>query len=191
MSLCFKISFTVLYTSCFLNFLAFGVRPTNLNGLLLLPFGFLFLIISIWSLNVLFTKWKTPRFWATIPFMACLLMFPVEKKIGLFIREKLFDSRFPQYEALVQKIESGKISVSTETRIIAATNYDSSLAFIVFAKQYTNGVLIVDFGYGEAGPPPYHQDYVYISSGTNDPDLYLARWPSKAKIKDKWFEVAN
>lgn len=192
MSLRFKIIFTVLYAACFLNFLAFGVRPTNMNGLLGLPFGLLFLVISIWSLVVVFKKWKTSRFWAATSLIACLLMLPVERQIGRFIREELFDLRFPKYEALVQKIESGKIPISTEGRIIPATNYDSSLAFIIFASRDTNGVLIVDFGYGEAGPPPYHEDYIYISSGTIESNSYLDnRWPSKAKIRDKWFEVAN
>ena len=192
MTLSFKIFFAVLYASCFIEFLAFSVRPTNLNGLLGLPFGFLFLIISVWSLIVVFTKWKTSRFWAAIPLIACLLMFPVERQAGRFVREKLFDWRFPEYEALVQKIESGEISISTEGRIIPATNYDSSLALIVVAGRDTNGVLIVDFGYGEAGPPPYHQDYIYISSGTIEANSYLDnRWPSKAKIRNKWFEVAN
>jgi len=94
--------------------------------------------------------------------------------------------------ALVQKIESGTIPVSTEGQIISPTNYDPSIANGVWAQRDTNGVLIVEFWYGGAGPPPYHEDYVYISSGTIESGSYLDKhYPSKAKIRDKWFEMTN
>ena len=187
-----KIIFTVIYAACFLGFFAFGVRPTGINGLLLLLCSFLFLSICIWSLITVFTKWKTSRFWAAAPLVACLFMLPIEGLIGRFVRDELFKWRFPRYEALVQKIESGAIPISTEGQMIPATNYDSNLAYGVWAQRDTNNVLIVEFWYGRAGPPPYHQDYLYISSGIIEPGSYLdKRYPSKAKLKDKWFEVAD
>jgi hypothetical protein len=197
MSRSFKIIFTIIYAACFLELVAFGVRPTDINGLLLLPCGFLFLSVCIWSLIVVFTNWKTSRFWAAAPLIACLLMLPTERFVASFVRDELFKWRFPRYEALVQKIESGAIPISTEDQMIPATNYDSSLAYGVWAQRDTNDVLIVQFWYGRAGPPPYHEDYVYVSSGVIEPDSYLdKRYPSKAKLVDKkfngkWFEVAN
>ena len=158
MSRSFKIVFTVIYAACFLELFAFGVRPSNTNGLLLLPFGFLFFCICIWSLITVFTKWKTAHLWAAAPLIACLLMLPIERIAGGFVRNELFKWRLPRYEALVQKIESGAIPISMEGRMISATNYDSSLAYVVWARRETNGVLIVEFDYGHAGPPPYHQD---------------------------------
>jgi hypothetical protein len=192
-----KIIFIIIYAACFFEFFAFGVRPTNTNGLLLLLCSFLFFCICIWSVIAVFTKWKTSRYWAITPMTACLLMLPIEGLIGRLVRDELFKWRFPRYEALVQKIELGGIPISTEGQIIPATNYNSSLAYRVWAQRDPNGILFVEFDYGHAGPPPYHQDYVYISSGVIEPGSYLdKRWPSKAKIlnkefKGKWFEVAD
>jgi hypothetical protein len=190
MSLLSKIIFTTLYISCFLIVLAFGIRPTNVRGLLLLPFSLMFMGLFLWSLQAAFTKWKKTGFWALAPLIACLLMLPIKQQLAQFVRSELFNSRFPRYEALVQKIESGAIPVSPEGQMIPATDYDSSLAYYgVYAKKETNGILTVEFLYGAAGPPPYHQAYVYISSGTIE--SISNRWPSIAKIKDKWFAVAD
>jgi hypothetical protein len=177
---------------CFLEFVAFGVRPTNIKGLLLLPCGFLFFCICIFSLVTVFTKWRASRFWALASLAACLLLLPTSGFVGRLIRDELFKQRFSLYEALVQKIESGNIPISSEGQVVSTTNYDSSLAERVVAERETNGVLIVVFNYGGAGPPPYHVDYLYISSGVIDPGSYLdKRYPSQTKIKDKWFEVVN
>jgi hypothetical protein len=124
-------------------------------------------------------------------------MLPIQRFVGGFIRNELFKWRFPRYEALVQKIESGAIPISTEGQIIPATNYDSSLAYVVWARRDTNGVLNVEFGYGHAGPPPYHQDYIYVSSGVIEPNSYLAKnWPYKVKLLEKefdgkWFKASD
>lgn len=197
MSRRFKIIFTVLYAGCFLEFFAFGVRPSNTNGLLLLPCFPLFFSLCIWSFIAIFTKWKACRFWAATPFVACLLMLPTGGVIAGFVRDELFKWRFPRYEALVQKIESGAIPISTEGQVISSTNYDSSLAYGVWAQRETNNVLIVQFGYGHAGPPPYHQDYIYVSSGVIEPNSYLDKhWRYKAKLLNKkfngkWFAAAD
>jgi Zn-dependent protease with chaperone function len=193
MSLRFKILFTILYASCFLVNLAFGIRPTNARGLLALLFMFVFLGLCLWSLIAFFMKWKKAGFWALAPLIACLLMLPVERQIALFVRSELFKWRFPRYEALVQKIESGAIPVSAEGQMIPGTNYDSSLAYDgVWAQREKNGALIVEFWYGGAGPPPYHQAYLYVSSGVIKADSDLCdRWPSRAEIREKWFEVAD
>jgi hypothetical protein len=193
MSLLSKIIFTALYVSCFLVDLAFGIRPTNARGLLLLPFGLIFICLFIWSLIVVFSKWKTLRWWAFAPLIACLLIHPAERRLGMFVRSELFNSRFPRYEALVQKIESGAIPVSAEGQMISGTNYDSCLAHDgVWAYREKNGTWIVEFRYGSAGPPPYHQAYLYVSSGIIKPGSNLAdRWPSTAEIRGKWFEVAD
>jgi hypothetical protein len=193
MSLLSKIIFTTLYVSCFLVDLAFGIRPTNARGLLMMPFILVFLGLCVWSLGAVFTKWKKAGFWALAPLIACLLMLPVERQLALFIRVELFNSRFPRYEALVQKIESGAIPVSAEGQKISETNYDSCLAHDgVWAYREKNGTLIVIFMYGIAGPPPYHQAYLYVSSDVIKPDSDLyRRWPSIAEIRGKWFEVAD
>jgi hypothetical protein len=193
MSLLSKIIFTTLYVSCFLVDLAFGIRPTNVRGLLMMPFILVFLGLCVWSLGAVFTKWKKAGFWALAPLIACLLMLPVERQLALFIRGELFNSRFPRYEALIQKIESGAIPVSAEGRMIPGTNYDACLAHDgVWAKRETNGTWIVEFRYGGAGPPPYHQAYLYVSSGVIKPGSKLAdRWPSIAEIREKWFEAAD
>ena len=192
-----KIIFFVIYTLCFLGFFAFGVRPSNIKGLLLLPCGFLLFSICIWSLIMVFTNWKSSRFWAVSPLVACLLILPIERIIGSFVKDELFKWRFfPHYEALVQKIESGAIPISTEGQI-PATNYDSSLAYGVWAQRDINDVLIVEFWYGGAGPPPYHQEYVYVSSGIIEPGSDLdKRLPYKAKLLDKkfngkWFDASD
>lgn len=146
---------------------------------------------------MVFTNWRKSRFGAIAPLIACLFMLPIQRFVGGSVRNELLKRRLPRYEALVQKIESGAIPITTESGLIPATNYDSSLAYAVLARRDTNGVLSVEFGYGHAGPPPYHQDYVYISSGVIEPGSYLdKRWPSKVKIlnkefKGKWFEVAD
>jgi hypothetical protein len=67
----------------------------------------------------------------------------------------------------------------------------------VWARRDTNGVLNVEFGYGHAGPPPYHQDYIYVSSGVIEPNSYLAKnWPYKVKLLEKefdgkWFKASD
>jgi hypothetical protein len=159
-----QIIFFSIYALCFLGFFAFGLRPSNIKGLLLLPCGFLFFCICILSLAMLFRNWKSSRFWAIAPLAACLLMLPIEGFVARFARNEIFNWRFPRYEALVQKIESGAIPVSTESQIILTSNYDSSLAEQVSASRQTNGVLTVFFLFGGAGSPPFHELYLYISS---------------------------
>jgi hypothetical protein len=52
--------------------------------------------------------------------------------------------------------------------------------------------LTVFFLYGGAGPPPYHELYLYISSGKIEPESALdKRYWGQEKIKDKWFLVEN
>ena len=193
MSLRYKIIFTIIYGSYFLASFAFGVRPTDTRGLLSLLLGLLFFCLCIWSLVRVFTKWKKSRFWVLAPLAACLLQPIVEGQMVLLVRSELFKSRFPRYEALVQKIESGAIPVSAEGQMIPETNYDSSLAHDgVWAQREKNGTVIVEFRYGSAGPPPYHQAYLYVSSGViKTGSDFDDRWPGRAEIREKWFEAVN
>jgi hypothetical protein len=186
-----KIVFTIIYVFCFWVFFSFAVRATNIIGLLTLPCVFLVFGLCLWTLTLAVKQWKKSYFRAVLPLILSLLLLPIAVKTGHFIKDELFKWRFPRYEALVQKIESGAIPIQAEGQI-SPTNFDSSLAERVFASRETNGVLTVFFLYGGAGPPPYHELYLYISSGKIEPESALdKRYWGQEKIKDKWFLVEN
>jgi hypothetical protein len=102
-----------------------------------------------------------------------------------------FKHRFPKYDAVVQRIESGAIPLPGDG-MISTNDYDLILGHGVFANQ-TNGVWTVEFWYGGAGPPPYHQVFVYVSNG-NFKDGYRLneRLPNYTQLQGepfggKWF----
>jgi len=140
--------FTGLYGICFFDFLAFGVRPSNLKGLLLLPGSLIFVAVLLWGLVIVITRWKTSHIRAVIPLVACLLMLPAERLVGRCIRTELFNWNFPVYEAVVRKIDTGAIPLANGREEISATYFDHNLAYAIWAERDSNQVLTVEFLWG-------------------------------------------
>jgi hypothetical protein len=179
-----------IFIVCLLYFLLtflFCFRATNIVGLLLLPVGLLFLSFCLISLVKVFTDWKTLRWRSLIPLATCIFVFKAGPMAGNAAREMEFKHQFPKYDAVIQKIESGAIPLSGY-RMIPTNDYDSAIGRGVSANQ-TNGVLTVEFWYGGAGPPPYHQVFVYVSNG-NYKDGYRLneRLPNYTQLQGESFD---
>lgn len=147
--------YPAIFIVCLIYFLVtflFCFRATNIVGLLFLPVSFLFLCFCLVSLVKVFIDWKMLRWRVLIPLAACIFAFKAGPTAGNAAREMEFRHRFPKYDAVIQKIESGVIPLSGDG-MISTNDYDPVLASGVWTNQ-TNGVLTVEFWYGGAGPPP-------------------------------------
>jgi hypothetical protein len=103
--------------------------------------------------------------------------------------EAKFRLSLPDYERIVQLMESGSIHVPAPFGEVQLSAQDAHLAQNVFAGRDTNGVLTVMF-FTRSGFPALHSGYMYRSSGEAGPD-FAARWPGLEKVTNKWFYISN
>lgn len=178
----------------FLCQVAFIVQPTNIGGLALLPFSISFLVVLIISFVSIFRQWKAHGLFAIVPFLICVFVLLVSKPVGVAVGDTLFWRwRLPQYEAVIQKMETGIIPVSTKPNMMMPPEVGISpvLAYRVFALKDTNGLLNVAFAYGGAFPL-YHTAYLYCSSGVIERGSFFDnKFPYRRQISDRWFKVTD
>ena len=106
-------------------------------------------------------------------------------------RTAQFEQRFPRYQALVAKMESGAVPVAAEGQSVALSESDRDLAYSVLAQKDTNGLLTVEFLTG-SGFPLVHSGYLYSLSGTVQPGSFFhSRWPLRTQVRPKWFRIAD
>jgi hypothetical protein len=106
--------------------------------------------------------------------------------VGHRVRD--FDFQFRRqgpYQAVVEQVLSGHIAVGdTATRL----TIEKSLAYVVFARRTTTGVVRVEFFWG-MGFPVKHTAYVYTSTDVPG-DGAWDHWRYR-RVADHWFEASD
>jgi hypothetical protein len=173
------------------SFVSPTVRPTSGTILAPLPLTLVFLAICILNFGRIFTQWKLYRYRTLIPFTTCIVVGVLGWEVRGPVDNALFwHWRLPGYEATIQKMESGTISVSALERQLSSAEYDNRLALNAWAVRDENGSLIVTFLYGDTGAVGLHDAFVYCESGKlSVKDESSWRW--KRRLSGKWFQVES
>ncbi len=163
-------------------------RRTNLLPLLiplfiLLAVGVIFAIISI------FEHWRKRRWLSIIPLALCLVSFFLSPKLVEPARSALFVWSLPTYEALIHRVESGRISLSYGYQSLPGAESKARLAYGVGAEKCADGVVMIDFE-TEWLPLTMVAGYLYTSSGSVEPGSIMdSTWPIRRQVRPGWFYV--
>jgi len=171
----------------------FALKPSILWQLLSMLLFFAGLVILIADLVFVLGQWKQYRFRAFLPFCAaslCLTMILPSIIAGNLLRDHLFRSRLPQYEAVLGMMMDGSIDVREDLRPIKLPPEYSSLAVATLAQKDSSGILTVEFIIG-GGFPLKHSGYLFRSEGRFQDWEHAARWPRWSKIDDHWYRVSD
>jgi hypothetical protein len=174
----------IIAGSWFVTTIAFIVRPKPGLQFLAMFLSLALIVVGFIGFVTAFTNWGKERWRSFIPLSTCVVVVVVAPDLGRGIRDLMFKWSLPRYEALIQRIESGNISVSKEWQKIEEA--EGLVPYGVVAKRGSNDVLMVEFRFG-AGFPVKHSAYVYFSSGAIDHSEYRRGY----EIRPKWFEVSD
>jgi hypothetical protein len=173
------------------SFVSPTVRPTSGTVGATFPLDLVFLFVCIRDFGRIFTQWKLYRYRTLIPFATCIVVGVLEWEVKPPLDDALFwHWRLPGYEATIQRIESGAITVSGEGKQLSPNEYDSRLALNAWAERDDKGSLIVTFLYGDTGAVGLHDAFVYRESGQLSANVER-RWRWKIRLNDKWFQVES
>ena len=180
---------TICFASlCFVAFVAFAARPSNVTQLLCILVTPGFLIFSLISLVRLCRHQGREHWRIILPPATCVLAVALAMVVVRPIRLAVFHRWLPHYESVIRQMESGTISVTHELRRISQV--EGGPAYAVLAQR-TNGVLTVEFLTG-GGFPVKHSGYLYSSSGSIEPgSIADRRWPRRREVKPLWFQISD
>jgi hypothetical protein len=169
----------------------YGAHRTPTLQLISAPVALCFLAALVVSVVYIFSEWRMRRWLSLLPFFICVFSVVLSSALVQMIRHIIFVRSLPGYEAVVQQMKSGSIPVSTNLDLIPQARAEAPSAYAVFAREDTNGDLMVEF-LMEAGFPVKHSGYLYSSSGIVAPgspeDL---RWPIRGEERPKWFYISD
>ena len=171
----------------------FAFKPNILWQFFSIILFFVMLVILIGDIVFIPNKWKQYRFKAFVPFCAaslCLVTIPTSMIAGFLLRDHLFRSRLPQYEAVIELIMDGSVDVGDELRLIELPPEYSRLASAVLAQKDSNGILTIEFING-SGFPVHHSGYLFRSEGKLQDWEHAGRWSLKYKINDHWYRISD
>jgi MFS family permease len=139
----------------------------------------------------IFKDWRTKNWRSLIPIAICISSIVLSGILVQIIRRVIQNYSLPIYEAVVKKMETREIFVSTNLSLIPEAKSEARFAYAVLAKRETNGVLEAEF-LTEVGFPVKHSGYFYSSDGKIEHGSRIdERWPIRVQIKDKWFYVSD
>ena len=175
----------------FVGSTVFFSHRTTLLQLLTLPLAPCFLVAMVISIVCIFSEWRQRRWRSLVPFASCVLAIVISGAVSHRIRQAIFIHSLPGYEAVVRRMESGNILVTTNLSRISQELPLANWAYAVLAQKDTNGVLMVEF-LTERGFPVMHSGYLYISSGIIEPgSLEDSRWPIRHEERPRWFYISD
>lgn len=159
--------------------------------ILILPLTLVFLGAGVLSLFCVLAEWEDRRWRSLLPLMVFVAAIFVSGIMTQLARKIIFSWAFPSYEKVVQRMESGEITVSRDFEKVPAAEPAARLAYRVLAGKDADGVLTVEF-FTERSFPARHSGYLYRSSGVSESDpASHPRWPVARKVKDKWLYVSE
>jgi hypothetical protein len=161
----------------------------RLLGPLIIPGVLAYAVMWLTSLVWVFKRWRTFHFQAVVPLLACIFTAVVYSIIAQPVRNAGFSRVWPRYEAIIHRIETGELVVSTNTVNLPVSWQDRKLAFAIKAQRDASGVLTVEFFIG-GDFPPKTWGYLYCSSdeiGAAPPDRM--DWTGARRLRPKWFYV--
>lgn len=136
-------------------------------------------------------RWYGSR--ALIPFCItsfCLAMVLPSIVAGNSLRDRVFRSRLPQYEAVLGMMMDGSIDVREELCRIELPPEYSDLAAATLAHKDSNGILTAEFIIG-GGFPVKHSGYLFRSEGELRDWEHAHRWSSWFKLDENWYRVSH
>jgi len=150
------------------------------------------------SIACIFIEWRRRRWLAFLPMMTCILSFVITGTVAGGMRHAFFvRSLLPSYESVVQKMESGIISVYKVNQM-QEIKTQALLAYGVYAWRDTNGCLVAQFLTDGGIPSRKPSGYLYSSSKDVKPrDLEDSlrklsddsRWHVGGEEKPQWFHI--
>jgi|ERR1700677_2171952 len=165
----------------------FSHRHSIILQLLSMMLAFFFFAAFIIGLVCIFTEWRQRRWFALVPFVICIVSVVLPIEIVPRIREIIFQHCLPSYQAVIQRMQSGAIPVSTNLDDMPQAVPQARLADKVWACKDSDGTLSVIF-WTESGFPAQHSGYIYVSSGVIKPgsreDISA---PHRSEIQSNWF----
>lgn len=172
---------------------AYFSHQTGLSQFLItLPLAVCFVWAFVVSIASIFFDWRQRRWLSLLPFASCVLSIIIVYAMAQKIRHAIFIRSLPGYEAVAQQMETGKIPVSTNWSSIPQAVPQAHLAYAVYAKKDTNGVLIVEFFTDAGFFSVAHSGYVYSSSGVITSGLWEdQRWSIPREEMPHWFYVSD
>ena len=163
----------------------------GLLQLAMLPLFPCLLAAIVASFVCVFKDWRAQNWRSLLPIAICASSILFSGLLVHTIRQAIQNWSLPIYEAVVNKIETGTIVVSTNWSLVPEAKSEARLAYAVLAKKEANGLMVVEF-LTEGGFPVKHSGYLYCSAGIIETgsriDLDL---PIQHKIKDKWFYISD
>ncbi|HEY1788382.1 MAG TPA: hypothetical protein VGJ73_09520 [Verrucomicrobiae bacterium] len=166
-------------------------RRSGVMQLFSMAITLLFFTALVISIVCIFSEWRQRRWLSFLPFAVCVLTIVISSVIVRAIREAIFVRSLPGYEAVVKKMESGTILVSTNLSTVPQAVPLAPLAYAVLAQKDATGALTVEF-LTEGGFPLKHSGYLYVSSGVIPPgSLEDSRWPIRKQERGKWFFISD
>jgi hypothetical protein len=113
----------------------------------------------------------------------------VSKVMGDKICQYKFNHALPGYEAIIRKMDTGSILVSSVRGTIPEA--ETGDTYRVFAYREPSGTLSVEFFNG-VGFPVKHSGYLFSSSGVIEPGSTAdGRWHGSPQIRSNWFAIGD
>ena len=130
-------------------------------------------------------QWPRLRWRAFIPLVLIFFAPIVSFYVMGPIHDALFKWSFPTYEALVRRIETNGIVVSTNAMRIPPEQADVRLCDNVMAQK-TSNILVVEFDTDVRGFPAHSTGYIYSSANKIPLGSFAARRIT-TQIRPNWY----